>query len=190
MSNPDPALLTMIANFPSKTGKPLDEWVKLAKASGLAKHGEIVKLLKSDHGMGHGYANVVAIQTLKGDVTAPSPAAGDVESKWFEGEKAAIRPIYDTVMAAVAKLGNDVELAPKQTYMSVRRSKQFACVHPSTKSRLDLGLQLKGVAPSGRLEMAGSWNAMVSHRVKLESARDFDAKVRGWLKQAYDAAGR
>jgi predicted transport protein len=137
---------------------------------------------------GHGYANVVALQTLKGDVTAPAPAAGDAESKWFEGDKAAIRPIYDAVMTAVAKLGSDVELAPKGTYMSLRRSKQFACVHPSTKSRLDLGLQLKGVAPAGRLEKAGSWNAMVSHRVRLESADGVDAEVRGWLKQAYDAA--
>lgn len=187
MSNPDPALLTMIANYPSKTGKSLEAWVKIAKASGLTKHGEIVKMLKGDHGMGHGYANLVALQTLKGDVTA-APAANDAESKWFEGEKAAIRPIYDAVMAAVAKLGKDVELAPKQTYMSVRRSKQFACVHPSTKTRLDLGLQLKGVAPAGRLEKAGSWNAMVSHRVRLESAKDFDAEVKTWLKQAYDAA--
>jgi predicted transport protein len=188
MSNPDPALLTMIANFPSKTGKSLDEWVKLAKVSRLAKHGEIVKMLKSDHGMSHGYANLVALQTLKGDVTAPAPAAGDAESKWFVGDKAAIRPVYDAVMAAVAKLGKDVELAPKLAYMSVRRSKQFACVHPSTKSRLDLGLQLKGIAPTGRLEKAGSWNAMVSHRVRLESAKDFDTEVKGWLKQAYDAA--
>jgi hypothetical protein len=177
----------MIANFPSKTGKPLEEWVKLAKASGLAKHGELVKMLKGDHAMGHGYANLVAMQTLSGDVTA-SKDSGDAENSWFAGDKAAIRPVYDAVMAAVAKLGSDVEQAPKKTYMSLRRSKQFACVHPSTKSRLDLGLQLKGVAPAGRPEKSGSWNAMVTHRVRIETAKDFDADVKRWLKQAYDAA--
>lgn len=187
MSKPDPALLTMIANLSAKTGRSLETWVALVKKSGHAKHGEIVKWLKTTHGMGHGYANLVAMQALHGDVTVPADT-GSAEASWFAGDKVAIRPVYEAVMAAVAKLGKDVELAPKKTYMSLRRSKQFACVHPSTKSRLDLGLQLKGVAPSGRLEKAGSWNAMVTHRVRLESAGQFDAEVKGWLKQAYEAA--
>ena len=49
-------------------------------------------------------------------------------------------------------------------------------------------LNLKGVPPAGRLEAAGSWNAMVTHRVKLASAADIDAEVKAWLKKAYDAA--
>ena len=60
----------------------------------------------------------------------------------------ALKPVYDAVMAAVAKLGKDVELAPKLAYMSVRRSKQFACVHPSTKSRLDLLREAVGDEPA------------------------------------------
>ena len=55
-------------------------------------------------------------------------------------------------------------------------------------NRLDLGLNLKGVAPKGRLEAAGSWNAMCTHRIKLATAADIDAEVKAWLKQAYDAA--
>lgn len=29
---------------------------------------------------------------------------------------------------------------------------------------------------------------MVSHRIRLETAADFDAEVKAWLKTAYDAA--
>jgi hypothetical protein len=61
-------------------------------------------------------------------------------------------------------------------------------LHPSTKTRFDVGLKLKGLAATGRLEAAGSWNAMVSHRVRLASVADVDAEVVGWLRQAYDAA--
>jgi len=70
----------------------------------------------------------------------------------------------------------------------VRRSKQFALIQPTTKDRVDLGIQLKGVPAAGRLEASGSFNAMVSHRVRLAEAKDVDVQVRGWLKQAYDAS--
>lgn len=61
-------------------------------------------------------------------------------------------------------------------------------MQPSTAARLDLGLNLKGVAPQGRLEASGSFNAMCTHRIRLEQDADVDAEVGRWLKQAYDAA--
>ena len=48
--------------FPSieKTcGKPISHWKSLiAKMKG-AKHSEMVAMLKTDHGMGHGHANAI-----------------------------------------------------------------------------------------------------------------------------------
>ena len=73
--------------------------------------------------------------------------------------------------------------------MSLRRKKQFAIAQPSTKDRFDLGLNLKGVAPAGRLEASGSFNAMVTHRVRLASPAEVDAEVLAWLRAAYDGAG-
>ena len=43
MSTVDDAIATMIANFPARTGRPLDEWVALVRSSGATRHGEIVK---------------------------------------------------------------------------------------------------------------------------------------------------
>ena len=85
-------------------------------------------------------------------------------------------------------LGDDVELAPKKAYVSLRRSKQFAIVQPSTKTRLDLGLNLGAMPPAGRLEAAGSFNAMVTHRVRLQGADEIDEAVIGWLRAAYEAS--
>ena len=51
--------------------------------------------------------------------------------------------------------------------------------------RLDLGLKLKGARAAGRLEEAGSWNAMVTHRVRIKDAAELDASVTDWLRQAY-----
>ena len=75
-----------------------------------------------------------------------------------------------------------------KSYVSLRRSKQFALVQPSTRTRVDLGINLKGDDPAGRLEASGSFNAMVSHRVRLTEADEVDAEVTGWLREAYDRA--
>ena len=180
MASPEEMAASMIANMPEKTGKPLEEWLTIVAGSGLAKHGEIVKMLKADHGIGHGYASLVAHSALK----KGEPSTDDLVEAQYTGAKAALRPIYDAVAAYVVGLGDDVEIAPKKTAVSIRRNKQFALVQAATKTRVDLGVNLKGVEPTERLE---AWGGMISHRVRLEKPGDVDAAVKKWLKQAYEA---
>jgi hypothetical protein len=73
--------------------------------------------------------------------------------------------------------------------VSIRRKKQFAILQPSTKTRLDIGLMLKDTAATGKLEAAGSWNAMCTHRIKLESRSDIIPQLIKWIRQSYDIAG-
>lgn len=73
---------------------------------------------------------------------------GDCGPRQYAGDKSGLRPIYEAVVAAVRTFGDDVEIAPKKTSVSLRRSKQFALVQPSTRTRVDLGIQLKGVEPA------------------------------------------
>lgn len=184
-ATPDDAIASMIANYEKNTGKPFEAWLALMKKANLGKHGEIVKRLKDEHGMGHGYANLVATHVLQGNTTSTGEYPVDAQ---YAGKKAALRPLYDKLAAAVARFGNDVELTPKKTYVSLRRAKQFGLIQPSTADRLDIGINLKSVAPKGRLEASGSFNAMVTHRVRVTVAKEIDAELIGWLKAAYDAA--
>jgi len=100
-----------------------------------------------------------------------------------------LKPAYDAVREAILGFGDDVEPSPKKAYVSFRRKKQFVLVQPSTATRLDVGLNLKGVEPSGRLESAEGFNAMCTHRVRVESAGAVDAELVAWLRRAYEAAG-
>ncbi len=185
MADIDAAVAKMIENLKANTGKDLDAWIAIAKASGQSKHGAVVSRLKAEHGLGYGYANLIAHKTFASD--AGSSADVDLMAAMFEGPKAALKPVYDKVAAIVSGL-NGVEFAPKKGYVSFRRNKQFGLAQPATKDRLDLGLTLKGVDPAGRLEAAGSWNGMVTHRIRIGSAEEVDAELAAWLRQAWEAA--
>lgn len=56
--------------FPSierKYGRSIDEWKSILRASGLTTWKELMALLKTDYGMGHGHANALVIHTLQED---------------------------------------------------------------------------------------------------------------------------
>lgn len=183
----DPQLQTMIDNMPEKTGRSLTEWYEILDRAQLDKHGDMLKLLKGEHGVTHGYANTISILYRQQSTGGP-PAEENLIDQQFAGAKADLRPVYDAVIAAVSQFGSDVEIAPKKTYVSLRRSKQFAIVQAATKNRVDLGLNLKEVDPTDRLEGGNVFGGMCTHRVKLSSTSDLDETVISWLKQAYDQA--
>lgn len=185
--NIDDAIKNQIKNLEEQTGKTFDQWIKIAQGSGFAKHGEIVKFLKAEYSIGHGYANLVTHKALASD--AGSRDDTDLVAAQYAGAKAALKPIYEKLAEEIGKFGADIEFSPKKAYVSVRRKKQFACLQPSTPQRFDVGINLKGVEPRGRLELSGSWNAMVSHRVRVADIKEVDKELIGWLKQAYEMAG-
>lgn len=174
----------MIENMKAKTGKTLEQWLKISKASGLEKHGQIVKFLKSEHGMTHGFASLVAHKTLAAGDDPPS--GDDLVDQQYSGPKEGLRPIYEALISKVEGFGRDVEVAPKKSYVSLRRNKQFGLIQPSTKTRVDVGINLPGTPADDRLEASGSFNAMVSHRVRLTAAEQVDGELASWLKSAYD----
>ena len=56
--------------FPSiekKYGRPIAEWKAIVRQACPAKHMELVAMLKTEHGMGHGHANAIVAHTLAED---------------------------------------------------------------------------------------------------------------------------
>jgi hypothetical protein len=185
--SPEEMKAAMIAGLREKTGKPLEDWLKILRSSKLSKHKEFMELLKKKHGLTHGYANLIALQALQTDSHTAADTAALVDAQ-YAGTKADLRPIYDALLAVVQKFGKDVEVSPKKAYVSLRRSKQFAIIQPSTSTRVDVGINLKGTEPTERLEESGSFNAMVSHRVRVSMPSEVDGELAAWLKRAYETS--
>jgi len=182
----DQAEKTMMDNLLKITGKSLDDWKKIALASGLEKHGEILNFLKETHGLTYGYANFI-VHKAKGSDAGSVGEKNELVENQYRG-KENLRPFYETLMAGILKLGSDVEVSPKNASVSLRRKKQFCLLEPKTKIRLEVGLNMKGVEPQGILESYGS-NTMCSHKIRIESAADITPEVFDWIKKAYEQAG-
>ncbi len=193
MSTVDEGLEAQIRNIEQQYGKSLNVWIAIVKESGLTKHTDMVAMLKSQYGMSHGSAHRVALKAREADAVSIAKAAGasgrDPVAELYSGKKAGLKPLHDALMTAITTFGDDIELAPKKGYMSLRRRKQFAMIQPTTGTRIDLGLILNDVPATERLESAASFNALFTHRVRVNTIDDVDAQVIAWLKQAYDLAG-
>jgi predicted transport protein len=184
MASPEEMAASMLANLPEKTGKSITDWHKILGKSSLQKHGQLVGLLKTEFGVTHGFANLIVSKFLSPDLAS----SDDLVGQQYAAGKADLRPIYDALLKAVGKFGDDIEIAPKKTYVSLRRRKQFALIQPSTKTRVDVGLNLPGARASERLEESGSFNSMVTHRVRVTDIDQVDAQLAGWMRKAYEQA--
>ena len=189
MADLDKALATQLANMEKRTGKSLSELTAIVKGSDLSKHGELVAMLKSTLGMGHGDANTLVHIARKSDgqSSVEGLSSEQVLDGLYAGPKAALRQIHDKLLAALDNLG-DFEEAPKKTYVSYRRKKQFATIGPATRTRVDVGLNMKGVQGTHRLQELPA-GQMCNYKVKLTEANEVDEELLGWIKIAYEAAG-
>lgn len=179
----DAATRTMIDNLPARTGRSLDDWFGILDAHPYEKHGQAMAYLKGEHGMSHGFANLVVAQH-RARSAAPA-SAGDLVDAQYAGGKAGLRPIYELLVAAASACGPDVVIAPKKTGVSLRRSKQFALLEAPSSARIQVGLNLGGVPPTERLVAS---RGMCSHRVNVRSVEEVDDELVGWMQEAYALA--
>ena len=181
MASVEEQIANQIANLEKSSGRSLAEWMDIVRASGLEKHGQAVAFLKAEYGIGHGYANLVVIKTREADAGG-APADEDLVASHYTGRHASLRPAYDAVIDAVTAFGDDVELAPKKTYVSLRRRKQFGSVGPAA-GQLEVCVNLPGTPPTERLRPI---SGMATHRVRIDGRSGLDAELLGWLREAYE----
>ncbi len=194
MSDPQAATLTQLRNIQTKTGKTIAELHAVIAKSGLAKTGERRTMLMEKFKLGYGDANVVAlfygkpVPPLDGSAPAKATTASeDPLDAIYTGAKAPLRALHEQVMKLIATLG-EFEQAPKKTYISLRRKKQFAMLGPATKDQIELGLNAKALPESPRLKEQPP-GGMCQYKVRIATAKEVNPELKAWVKAAYDAAG-
>jgi len=184
-----------IAELKQKTGRSLEEWLRLIKKSGPKDEQARREWLKTEHGLGTNSAWWLAERadgkgTEMGNSDAYLEAAEGYVEKMFSGGKANLRPIYDSLLNAGLKIGKDVKACPCQTIVPFYRNHVFAQIKPTTTKRIDIGFALgdmKIPAKSRLIDTGGfAKKDRITHRIEITSPKDIDNEVKHWLRVAYD----
>ena len=192
-----PYAQAIIANLPTKTGLSLDGWTELLNRDTKGDAKARRDWLKATHGIGGTTAWMIAQasvgQGAEGwDADVYLATATRYVEAMYEG-KAPLRPLFDALVEMARSLGTDVRICPCTTIVPLYRAHVFAQIKPTTKTRVDLGLALKGVdqaLPERLFDTGGlAKNDRITHRFGLSEVDDIDVEVGEWLHVAYELDG-
>ena len=180
MSKSEEMQAKMLKNIEEKTGLEPQVIIDDVKAQNLEKHNLKIAFIKEKYGLSHGFANLLALRSK--EVTSYSSESNLIENQYRGKEE--LLPIYQEISNFLLSL-KGTELAPKKAYVSVRAKKQYAIIQPSTKKRIDIGVNFpKDVKVA--LDSSGSFNSMVSNRIRIQKLEDFSSVVKEYLIKAYE----
>jgi hypothetical protein len=186
---------SVLANLSKTTGKSMDDWTRIIKKSGPADDKACYEWLKKEHKLGGTTAWMVAQQAFgkSSEDTDPNAylrSAPQWVQAMYAGPKSALRPIHDALIKLGQSMGGDVKVCPCKTVVPLYRSHVFAQVKPTTQTRIDFGLALKGAKkkPPKRLIDTGGLQKgdRITHRIPITSLDEIDEQVQDWLRIAYD----
>jgi hypothetical protein len=185
----------ILENLPEKTGRPLDEWVKILTTSGPAGEKDRSRWLKTEYGLGGTTAALITNVAAKSspenyDESSYLDAAVRYVEDMYADRKSHLRPIHDALIELALALGDDVRISPCRTMVPIYRNHVIAQVAPSTLKLVDFGLALKGASESApeRLQETGGLERgdRITHRFRLSDVSGIDTAVKHWLRTAYE----
>jgi hypothetical protein len=185
-----------IIGLPKKTGRTLEEWIRLVEDEGPTSDQARRDWLKSEHGLGTNTAWWIADRAAgrgleDGDPEEYLKAAEGYVAAMFAGPRAGLRPIYDRLLKLGLSLGADVKACPCKTIVPLYRRHVFAEIKPASQTRIDLGLALKDTPAPPRLIDTGGLakKDRITHRIAITTPAGIDTEVKHWLRFAYDLDG-
>lgn len=182
-----------MAELKQKTGRTLEEWLKLIKKEGPPTENERREWLKTKYGLGTNTAWWFAERSVgqgeeAGDGDHYLQAAERYVAEMFSGKKEPLRPIYDALLKLGLSMGKEAKACPCQTMVPLYRNHVFAQIKPTTQTRVDFGLALGNLKTPKRLIDTGGYakKDRITHRFETTSLKDIDDEVKRWLRVAYD----
>lgn len=182
-----------LRELPEKTGRSLEEWIALTRASGPPTEKERREWLKKEHKFGTNSASWIAERAEGKGAEEDSPEAYlQAAERWvdamFSGPRAALRPLYDQLLKLALSLGKEAKASPGKTVVSLYRNHVFAGIKAATNTRIDLGLALGNMKTPRRLIDTGGYEKKdrITRRIEVKSKADINDELKRWLKKAYE----
>jgi len=187
--SPDKMMAAVTESMHARTGRTLEEWVSLVRASGVdpLDQNAVRRWLKSEHGVPQNsrWAIADAAARAAGWVR---PEVEEYIDQQYAGAKAELRPIFDQLRTAIEALGDDVTVAGRSTYTPFVRRRQFVAIAAATRSRVDVGLRYTR-APESKLLTSATAPGQATHKLSLTAPEQVTEEVERLLRVAYDQNG-
>jgi len=189
MTSPSDMMDSMTDNLKTHTGKTLEEWVEHVLASDLdpLDQKSVRNWLKKEHGVLQNSQWTIADAAARAAGWVRPSVEGYIDSQ-YQGQKAALRPIFDALREIIEGLGEDISVEGRNGYTPFVRKRQFAAVRAATKTRIDLGLRFKE-EPQSELLSKKSLPGQSTHKIGLSSLEDITDELRDLIRLAYEQNG-
>lgn len=188
MISPTDMMSSVTDSMKERTGKTLEEWVAAVQATKIDPLDQkaVRNWLKSQGVMQNSQWAIADAAARAAGWERPS-VEGYIDSQ-FQGEKAALRPIFDALREIIEGLGEDVTAEGRGGYTPFVRKRQFVAIQASTKTRVDLGLRFRQ-APDSALLSTTSLPGQSTHKLGLSSVDDITDEVADLIRVAYEQNG-
>ena len=188
MISPTDMMSSVTDSMKERTGKTLEEWVAAVQATKIDPlNQKAVRNWLKDKGVLQNSQWAIADAAARAAGWERPSVEGYINSQ-YQGEKAALRPIFDALREIIEGLGEDVTAEGRGGYTPFVRKRQFAAVQASTKTRVDLGLRFRQ-APDSALLSTTSLPGQSTHKLGLSSVDDIPGEVIDMIRLAYEQNG-
>ncbi|MEA4810968.1 MAG: DUF5655 domain-containing protein [Anaerolineaceae bacterium] len=185
-ANPEEMMKALSASMKERTGKTLPEWLQAVKESKIDPLDQkaVRSWLKMQHQVPQNsqWAIADAAASAAGWQRPSNEAYTDGQ---YEGEKAALRPIFDKLRALAEDCGSDVLMEGRSGYTPFVHKRQFMAVQAASKSKITLGLRFKEAPHSDLLEK-GKAPGQCTHRIFFTNPAQVNQEVRQLIAAAYE----
>ena len=188
MISPTDMMSSVTDSMKERTGKTLEEWVAAVQATKIDPLNQkaVRNWLKSQGVMQNSQWAIADAAARAAGWERPS-VEGYINSQ-YQGEKAALRPIFDALREIIEGLGEDVTAEGRGGYTPFVRKRQFVAIQASTKTRVDLGLRFRQ-APDSALLSTTSLPGQSTHKLGLSSVDEITDEVVELIRLAYEQNG-
>lgn len=187
--SPQDMIAAVSASMRERTGRTLEEWVEVVRASGIdpLDQNAVRRWLKEEHGILQNSRWAIADAAARA-AGWKEPTVEEYVDGQYSGPRATLRPIFDRLRAILEGLGDDVHVEGRSTYTPFVRRRQFAAIAAATRARIDVGLRYVD-PPGSPILVPATAPGQATHRISLGSVDEVTEEVVRLLGIAYDQNG-
>lgn len=187
--SPEEMLNAVGRSMARRTGATLDEWVARVREEGPDPLDQLAvrRWLEERWELPQNSRWAVARAAARDAGWEPLALEEQIDAQ-YQGPRAALRPVFDALRAALEELGDDVTMEGRASYVPFVRRRQFAAVKAATRTRVDVGLRYTD-PPDSPLLRAADGPGQGTHRLSLEAGDDVGSEVEALLRAAWEQNG-